>query len=77
MCPRTKHHSCANNWCHAGEPLTVAQLARSLCYSVWTLQASYRAVFDTTVWEDLAARAPIHAPWDDYVLERTSSKTRT
>ena len=47
----------ARDWIrrHAGEPLTVAQLARSLCCSVRTLQASYRAVFGTTVWEDLAA----------------------
>ena len=39
---------------HAGEPETVAQLAKRLCCSVRTLQASYRAVFGTTVWEDMA-----------------------
>lgn len=39
---------------HAGEPLTVAQLARKMCCSVRTLQTSYRTVFGTTVWEDIA-----------------------
>ena len=39
---------------HAGEPETVAQLAKRLCCSVRTLQASYKAVFGTTVWEDMA-----------------------
>ena len=39
---------------HAGEPETVAQIAKKLCCSVRTLQTSYRAVFGTTVWEDMA-----------------------
>ena len=39
---------------HAGEPMSVAQLAKRLCCSVRTLQASYRTVFGTTVWEDMA-----------------------
>ena len=39
---------------HAGEPLTVAQLAKSMCCSVRTLQLSYRTVFGTTVWDDIA-----------------------
>ena len=36
------------------EELTVAQIAKKLCCSVRTLQTSYRAVFGTTVWEDMA-----------------------
>ena len=39
---------------HTGEPETVAQIAKKLCCSVRTLQTSYRAVFGTTVWEDMA-----------------------
>lgn len=37
-----------------GEPLTVAQLAKSLCCPVRTLQLSCKTVFGTTVWEDIA-----------------------
>ena len=46
----------ARDWLrsHAGEPLSVAQLAKSLCCSVRTLQTSYKTVFGTTVWEDIA-----------------------
>ena len=46
----------ARDWLrsHAGEPITVAQLAKGLSCSVRTLQTSYRTVFGTTVWEDIA-----------------------
>jgi LacI family transcriptional regulator len=46
----------ARDWIrsHAGEPLTVAQLARKMCCSVRTLQRSYVTVFGTTVWDDIA-----------------------
>ena len=46
----------ARDWIrrNAGEPLTVAQLAKSMCCSVRTLQLSYKTVFGTTVWEDIA-----------------------
>ena len=39
---------------NAGEPITVATLAKRLGCSLRTLQTSYRAVFGTTVWEDIA-----------------------
>ena len=39
---------------HAGEPLSVAMLAKMLGCSLRTLQTSYRAVFKTTVWDDIA-----------------------
>ena len=46
----------ARDWLrsHADEPVSVAQLAKNLCCSVRTLQESYRTVFGTTVWEDIA-----------------------
>ena len=39
---------------NAGEPITVAMLAKRLGCSLRTLQTSYKAVFGTTVWEDIA-----------------------
>jgi LacI family transcriptional regulator len=39
---------------NAGEPITVAMLAKRLGCSLRTLQTSYRAVFSTTVWDDIA-----------------------
>ncbi len=39
---------------NAGEPITVAMLAKRLGCSLRTLQTSYRAVFGTTVWDDIA-----------------------
>ena len=39
---------------HVGEPLTVSRVAEQLNCSLRTLQSSYKAVFGTTVWDDIA-----------------------
>lgn len=39
---------------HVGETLTVARLAERLNCSLRTLQSSYKVVFGTTVWDDIA-----------------------
>lgn len=39
---------------HVGEPLTVSRVAEQLNCSLRTLQSSYKAVFGTTVWNDIA-----------------------
>ena len=38
---------------HIGEPLTVSRVAEQLNCSLRTLQSSYKAVFGTTVWDDI------------------------